>query len=96
MLSLTHFSPFVGEHFGFSTAAEGPAQAHATLIEAALLTSPAFGARQPFHLIFEGPVESLLDQRTYQVRHAAFSGLELFIVPVGQSRSGIRYEAVFN
>lgn len=52
--------------------------------------------RAPFSLIFRGPAEPILPQRTYPLRHDQLGAFELFIVPVGRDDAGTRYQAVFN
>jgi hypothetical protein len=47
-----------------------------------------------FRLEFLGPLQPVLPQATYQV-HGGGQRHEIFIVPVGQEQSGIRYEAIF-
>jgi hypothetical protein len=55
-------------------------------------------AREPFSLIFVGPLEPVLQQSIRRLRHAELGELELFLVPVGpdQENTGIQYEAVFS
>ncbi|MSR13601.1 MAG: hypothetical protein EXR86_03370 [Gammaproteobacteria bacterium] len=52
--------------------------------------------RQPFLLLFSGPVAPLLPQRIYHLEHQSLGGIDLFLVPIGPHESGIGYEAVFN
>ena len=53
------------------------------------------GGRRPFSLIFRGPAEPILSQQIYPLTHEAMGTLELFLVPVGQDKKGILYEALF-
>ena len=48
-----------------------------------------------FSLVFLGPAEPVLPQRIYHLDHAATGALDLFLVPVGATDTGMRYEAVF-
>jgi hypothetical protein len=57
--------------------------------------SPRPGERSPFSIVFRGPREPVLSQRTYRVEHERLGAFELFLVPVGRDESGMRYEAVF-
>ncbi len=54
--------------------------------------------REPFSLIFIGPLEPLLPQAIYSLAHDGLGTLDLFLVPVGpdKKRTGIQYEAVFS
>ena len=51
-----------------------------------------------FSLIFDGPQDPPLAQRTYPMSHAAMGALDLFITPVMKSGEGggCQYQAVFN
>ena len=49
-----------------------------------------------FSLIFNGPGDRFLPQRTYSFDHADLGKFDLFIVPVGRERDGFLYQAVFN
>ena len=49
-----------------------------------------------FSLVFLGPKDLLLPQRMYQLDHDQLGSGRLFLVPIGQSEEGVRYEAVFN
>jgi hypothetical protein len=53
-------------------------------------------AIESFSLLFEGPVQPLLPQGIYRFDHPGIGDFEIFIVPVGQTAGGTRYEAVFN
>ena len=94
LLTLDDFVPLIGEQFGFEH--DALCEQAVALIEASPINGPERGGRRPFSLLFEGPAEPMLEQRTYRVSNPAFASLELFIVPVGPSPSGIRYEAIFN
>ena len=53
-------------------------------------------ARNPFSLLFLGPVSSqYLLQHTYSLEHEQIGMLELFIVPLGLEEGRMRYEAIF-
>src|SRR6188508_292681 len=52
---------------------------------------------EPFSLVFSGPSERALDQRSYRLEHAELGDLEIFLVPTGFDADGrLLYEAVFN
>ena len=58
-------------------------------------TGPDGVERRQFSLLFRGPVDPLLPQRTYRLEHAELGDLDLFLVPIGPDAEGMRYEAVF-
>ena len=66
-----------------------------TLVEATDKTPAGFPGEQ-FSLIFKGPPEPRLPQRTYPMGHAELGDLDLFLVPVGRQDSHNFYEAFFN
>jgi len=99
MLELSFFTPLLGERFVLrSGEADEAGAAHPTaLIEARALEAgiPRGLSRQPFSLTFEGPAAPVLPQCIYRLEHPALEPLDLFLVPIGQSPGGVRYEAVF-
>ena len=52
--------------------------------------------RDPFSLIFRGPLDPSLPQRIYPMEHEQMGTLELFLVPIGPDAEGMRYQAIFN
>ena len=71
----------------------------ATIVVTTLTSATAHGQGQVaagFSLVFTGPVEPVLPQRTYRLRHDELNDLDIFIVPIGRDDAGVRYEAVFN
>ena len=94
LLHLAQFAPLVGTVFSLQ-----PADATAlpaTLVEATAAGTPAFQGREPFSLMFECPGSDVLPQGMQLLQHPALGPLELFLVPVGRSPAGVRYQAVFN
>lgn len=53
------------------------------------------GGRCAFSLLFRGPADRVLAQRTYELRQDLLGVLHLFLVPVGMQEDGVRYQAVF-
>jgi len=53
--------------------------------------------RIPFALLFSGPADPLLNQRLYEMTEDELGSLAIFLVPVGQEKTGsVQYEAIFN
>jgi GNAT superfamily N-acetyltransferase len=52
--------------------------------------------RDPFGLLFRGPLVPALPQRTYTLRHPARGDMRFFLVPVAQEADGMRYDCVFS
>jgi len=53
------------------------------------------GVREPFLLLFSGPLEPFLEQHMYTLQHDELGMIEMFLVPVKQDENGYYYEAVF-
>jgi len=49
-----------------------------------------------FSLLFRGPADKFIPQRTYKLKHRRLGETEIFLVPVGQDKEGFQYQAVFN
>jgi len=92
-LTREHFAPHVGEAFRMR---RDPVSLELVLTETENVGSPSpSGGRQPFSLVFTGPHEPLLPQRTYHLEHGEMGRLDLFLVPIGIGERGAQYEAVF-
>jgi hypothetical protein len=67
------------------------------LISCRTLASPRRpdAPREPFSIIFRGPREPVLPQRSYPFAGGPADALEIFIVPIGPDAVGMRYEAIF-
>lgn len=55
----------------------------------------ADGEREPFSLIFRGPAAPILAQQIYPLTHSSIGSIEIFLVPLGPAKDGIKYEAIF-
>ena len=51
--------------------------------------------REPFSLMFHGPIEHVLPQRVWPLDHEELGRTELFLVPMEPEDGAMRYEAVF-
>jgi hypothetical protein len=97
-LTSTDFSDLLNQHFQVGLES-GP------LIETELVSVTMLGhgtakaqtadAREPFSLLFRGPLTPILPQQIYQFDHPSLGNFPLFIVPVGPDGVGMRYEAIF-
>jgi hypothetical protein len=52
-------------------------------------------SRAAFSVLFRGPRETVLPQRIYRLEQDAGPTFEIFLVPIGPDREGMRYEAIF-
>jgi len=55
------------------------------------------GQREPFSLLFLGPMRPVLPQQMHNFDFGALGVLDIFIVPIGpnKEKQGMQYEAVF-
>ncbi len=51
---------------------------------------------RPFSLIFEGPTNQQLTQGMHDLVHPAHPLPGIFLVPISESKTGRRYEAIFS
>lgn len=81
----------------FEVALETTSPVNLELIEVTGLLNRARRPREPFSLLFRGPLTPELEQCMYNFKHPQMGLIEdLFIVPVGQDEQGHYYEAIFN
>ena len=97
--TVTTFSPHLGKTFRISM--DSSQALDLELIEATDLSTrytsePVEGRGRPFSIVFRGPGDILLPQAIYQIAHDQIGTFDLFIVPIGRDKDGLRYEAVFN
>ena len=57
---------------------------------------PNSKARQPFSLLFRGPMGPLLPQKLYQLENSNIGEMLLFLVPIGPDEQGMLYDSNFN
>lgn len=51
---------------------------------------------EAFDVVFRGPTETPFKQGTYMIHHARMGDFPVFVVPVGNGKNGIFYQAVYN
>ena len=54
------------------------------------------GRREPFSLLFQGPLKPLLPQGIHRLLHPELGEIALFLVPVGPLGQAMQYEAIFS
>jgi hypothetical protein len=98
---LTHAMFAEWLHTKFVIQVEHAAPLEVELIEASKLRAePGRGgrpaAREPFSLVFRGPMQPWVPQRLYTMKHEHMGAADLFLVAIGPDEVGMRYEALFN
>jgi uncharacterized protein DUF6916 len=93
-MTLDDFEPLVGRTFEVRT---GEKKVEIVLLEAIPIGSPSAVPQSSFSLLFRGPLDTVLEQRTYTLEETSLGALEVFLVPVGEEERGwFLYEAVFD
>lgn len=92
-LTAGDFEALRGQRFGL----ELPAGDTVPLVLAEVSRRPPAGpgAREGFSVVFESSAPAAHPQQIYRIEQPALGVLELFLVPIGPGKSGMRYEAVF-
>ncbi len=90
--TITDFEPLVGQPFEVRVPGLAPLPVTLERVRAGRDTP---SGRASFSLFFLFPRQLPVAQGLWTLHHAATGALELFLVPVGQSDAGVRYEAVF-
>ncbi len=94
--TLETFAPLQGDRFQLQATPDLPLTltlAEVTSLHAA--NAPVGTKRVPFSLLFLGPTAPTLPQQIYQLTHNTLGSFELFLVPLGPTQEGLRYEAIF-
>ena len=92
MLTLDHFADKIGQPFRLRT--DEDQKIELKLIEVTPVGQP-INDRQQFSIVFQGPRDSVPEQRTYHVEHDVLGGIDLFLVPIFGDDEIVRCEAVF-
>jgi len=80
----------------FRVAVEPPIDLELTEVKGYLGKEHEQTGMERFSAFFRGPGDRYLEQKVYSLEHEQMGAFELFLVPVSQDQSGLRYEAVFN
>lgn len=91
--TLARFEPLVGSRFMLRV--DDAASLPADLVEATAGRHARPDGQPAFSLTFQGPPEPALPQRIYRLEHPALDPIDLFLVPVARTATGLHYEAVF-
>ena len=97
--TVSSFTEHLNSTFEIDTEATDPIIA--SLIEVKELGTqavkkPEVTDRSPFSLVFRCDKEIFLEQKIYKMRHKLMGDLEIFLVPIGEDKDGLLYEAIFN
>jgi len=98
--TLETFTPLTGQVFTVHVEGMAPLEAVLESVTeipvAGWRPEEAADHRTPFSLVFRGPPQLILPQAIYRFEHETIGAFEIFIVPIGQTAEGVRYEVVFS
>ena len=96
-LTSADFTPLLNQNFNIS--AEGMDSTTAVLIDLTELGQEPgeddIANRRAFSLVFRTEGEDYLPQQIYKVSHDTLGELDIFLVPLGPDKIGMKYEAMF-
>ncbi|MDG4550377.1 MAG: hypothetical protein P9F19_12780 [Candidatus Contendobacter sp.] len=92
-LTLDHWRECLGQDFHVRLGPE--AGLDLKLTSATPLGAESGYRRQPYSLLFAGPLTPLLPQATYPLHNESMGELGIFLVPLGPRGQTMRYEAIF-
>ncbi len=92
-LTLNHWRECLGQDFQVHFGPE--AKLDLRLVTVTPLGAESGYRRQPYSLLFTGPLTPLLPQATYPLRNELMGELGIFLVPLGAQGQAMRYEAIF-
>jgi len=96
--TVTHedFEPCIGQTFLVTPENANGLEMELTQVKPLGAPGTAAGARQPFSLLFRGPLEPVLPQQMLRIENSTLGKLGLFLVPIGPDEIGMLYDATFN
>jgi len=96
-ITLEDFEPCLGQTFLVTPENAEGLELELTQVKPLGDAGPKAGVRQPFSLLFRGPLEPVLAQQQYPIENSTLGDLSLFLVPIGPDENGsMLYDATFN
>lgn len=92
-LTVSDWSECLGQVFQIHSGPEQ--QLDLRLVSATPLGAEGGYRRQPYSLLFAGPLAPVLPQAIYPLRNESMGELGIFLVPLGPANQMMRYEAIF-
>ena len=95
-ITLEDFELCLGQTFRVKSEDADSLELELTVVKTLANNDPPAGFRQPFSLLFCGPLEPTLTQQLLQLDNSTLGELLLFLVPIGPDENGMLYDATFN
>jgi hypothetical protein len=87
--------PLFTEHLGTKFQAYADDSAAVELEMTGATDTGSGPGQEQFSIVFRGPLDALLTQRTYRMEHPRMGTFDLFLVPIKREQDGFYYEACF-
>lgn len=94
-LTVESFEPHVGSSFWAEFPNGAKVELRLERVAKVMESELARLQRHPFSLFFAGPKSFKLVQHIYHLTHETAEPMDIFLVPVGETRDTYQYEAVF-
>ena len=93
---LLHLESFT-EHLGtkFQADVEDSKAVELEMVSAEDAGTNLAAGQEQFTIVFRGPLDQALEQRTYKIKHPQMGTFDLFLVPIRKAQDGLYYEACF-
>jgi hypothetical protein len=95
-ITLEDFEPCLGQTFRVTPENADGLELELTQVKPLGNAGLEAGVRQPFSLLFRGPLEPVLAQQLFRIENSNLGELALFLVPIGPDENGMLYDATFN
>ncbi len=92
-LTVEHWRPYLGQVFQTSIGTDN--MLGLKLADVTTLGADGGQGRQPYSLVFTGPLTPLLPQAIYPLWNESLGELGIFLVPIGPKGQSLQYEAIF-
>lgn len=95
-ITLEDFEPCLGQSFLVTPENADGLELELIQVKPLGAAGLAAGARQPFSLLFRGPLQPMLEQQVLKIENPTLGELALFMVPIGPDDNGMLYDVTFN
>ncbi|MCP3957822.1 MAG: hypothetical protein GY719_08220 [bacterium] len=94
-LSKDDFAECLNQSFSIEVEGREAVETELVEVKGMVKADDAPDRREPFSLIFEGPMDDVLEQGIFRVENETLGSLDLFMVTIGPGKDRMRHEVVF-
>lgn len=95
-ISIENFQACLNQVFIVAVTEEDSLELELIQVKQIGILNPEVSTRQPFSVLFRGPLEPVLPQKLYRIDNVEFGSHDLFLVPIGPDETGMLYDCSFN